>query len=90
MEKIAKTYVKDGIEYTSSNHRMVYNPEYHDKHGQPWTLKDLIYLCGMWHSTKIKNIALALGRTEGTCMFKVYTLRKSGDFDRYKNMFKEE
>ena len=37
------------------------------KHG---TLKDIVYLCGMWESAKKRDIALALGRTEGTCMSK--------------------
>ncbi|BDR66693.1 hypothetical protein N072000002_09210 [Clostridium tetani] len=86
---MAKTYVKDGIEYTSSNHRMIYNPQFHTKHNKAWTLKDIAYLCGMWESTKKRDIALALGRTEGTCMSKVYGLKKRGEFNRYKRMFKE-
>ncbi|BDR84910.1 hypothetical protein [Clostridium tetani] len=86
---MAKTYVKDGIEYTSSNHRMIYNPEFHFKHNKAWTLKDIVYLCGMWESAKKRDIALALGRTEGTCMSKVYGLKKRGEFNRYKRMFKE-
>ncbi|WMJ79567.1 hypothetical protein RBU49_11770 [Clostridium sp. MB40-C1] len=86
---MAKVYVKDGIKYTSSNRRMNYNSEFHDKHAQSWTLKDIIYLCGMWGTAKIRDISLALGRTEGACMTKAYDLKRKGEFNRYKKLFKQ-
>ena len=69
---------------------MMYNPEFHENHKKPWSLKDIIYLCGMWDSTRKKDIALALGRTENTCLSRAHDIKKSGDFDKYKKMFKEE
>ncbi len=41
------TFMLDGIKYTKSNKRMVYSPEFHDRHGEIWTIKEVIYLCGM-------------------------------------------
>ena len=73
---MSKTVVIEGLEYTASNHRMRYNPEFHFNQGKPWTMKDILYLCGMWG-----------GRTESTCMTKVYELRKNGKFEEYRRMF---
>lgn len=86
---MAATFMLDGIKYTKSNKRMTYNPQFHDRHGEVWTTKEVIYLCGMWESTKKRDIALALGRTEGTCLTKVHNLKRSGDFERFRKMFKE-
>jgi hypothetical protein len=45
----------------------------------------------MWDSTqKKRDISLALGRTEGTCLTKVYLLKQNGKFARYKKRFDEE
>ncbi len=76
----------DGIEYTKSNRRMRYNPEFHPNHGKPFTTGDLIYMCSMWDSMKKANIAMALGRTHSTILTKAYELRKSGLFDYYKKL----
>lgn len=77
---------KDGLEYTASNNRMRYNPEFHENHGKPWSTDDLIYLCSMWESTHKATIAAALGRTHGTVLTKGHELRKGGQFERYKEM----
>lgn len=82
--------IKDGLEYTKSNHRLRYNPEFHENHGKPFTKDDLIYMCSMWDSMKKADIAMALGKTHGTVLSKVYTLRKNGLFDYYKKLGKEE
>lgn len=81
---MTKTYVEDGITYTASNHRMRYNPEFHENHGKPFTVQELIYMCSMWASTKKADIAAALGRTHGTVLSKAYDLRKSGEFEYYR------
>lgn len=86
---MSEIVVVDGIEYTKSNKRMRYNAELHDKHREPWTVKDQIYMCGMWGGAKARDISLALGRTEGTCMHRVAQLKKSGEFNKFKKMFKE-
>lgn len=86
-KKVA-TYVKDGIEYTSSNRRMRYNPEFHENHGKPFSKDDLIYLCSMWGSMQIADIALALGKTHSTVATKAYKLKKIGLFNYYKKLGK--
>ncbi|MEQ3307278.1 hypothetical protein AAA294_07255 [Fusobacterium varium] len=81
---MAESFFRDGIEYLKSNHRMVYNPEFHTNHGKKWTKEDLIYLCECWNTDeKRRDIALALGRTESTCMAKVSFLKKIKLFDYY-------
>lgn len=84
-----KTFIKDGCEYTASNHRLRYNPEFHENHGKPFTVSDLVYLCGMYDSMKKADIAMALGRTHATVLSKANELRKSGQFEFYKNLSKE-
>ncbi|WP_142415459.1 hypothetical protein [Hathewaya massiliensis] len=86
---MTKTYEVDGIEYTASNHRMRYNPEFHENHGKPFTKDDLIYMCSMWDSMKKADIAMALGKTHGTVLAKVYELRKKKLFDYYKKLGSE-
>lgn len=81
-------YEREGIQYTSSNHRMRYNPEFHENHGKPWSVKDLIYLCSSWNGMKKADIAAALGRTHGTVLTKAYELRKTGEFEHFKEMGK--
>ncbi|MBY6877925.1 hypothetical protein EXM98_04165 [Clostridium botulinum] len=79
----------DGLEYTKSNHRLRYNPEFHENHGKPFTKDDLIYMCSMWDSMQKADIAMALGRTHGTILSKKYYLKKIGLFDYYKRLGKE-
>jgi hypothetical protein len=81
-----QTYIEDGLEYSVSNHRMKYNPEYHENHGKPFTTQELIYMCSMWSGTKKSNIALALGRTHGTVLSKVYLLKKNGQFEHFRKL----
>lgn len=90
MRYLSKTIVKDGYEYTASNHRMRYNPEFHFNQGNPWSKEDLLYLCGMWGGMKTRDISFAIGRTESTCLTKVYSLRKIGLFETYKKKFRQE
>lgn len=80
----------DGLEYTKSNKRMRYNPEFHEKHGQPWSIEELIYLCGMYRRGTGNQVSMALGRTLSTCMSKVYYLRKLGLFESYKSRFQND
>ncbi len=80
------TYEIDGIKYTKSNHRMRYNPEFHDNHGKRWTDDDLAYLCASWYGMNKADIAMALGRTHGTVLSKAYDLKRSGKFEHYKRL----
>ena len=65
--------------------RMQYHPDYHPNQGKPYSEEDLIYLCKFWEYDHRQTVAMALGRTEHTLASKVYTLRKAGKFDYYKN-----
>lgn len=80
--------IRDGIEYTASNSRMRYNPEFHENHGKPFTKDDYIYMCSMWDSMKKADIAMALGKTVGTVLSKKYYLKKVGLFEYYKKLGK--
>lgn len=81
-----QTYTVDGLEFTASNHRMRYNPEFHENHGKPFTVKELIFICSSWEGMKKADIAAAVGRTHGTVQSKVYLLKKKGEFEHYKNL----
>lgn len=83
---MAKTYMKDGLEYTASNYRMRYNPEYHENQSKPYKTRDLVYLCIMWESMKKADIAAALGRTPGAVLAKANELKKNGLYETYKKM----
>lgn len=87
---MTKIIIVDGLEYTESNRRMRYNPEFHFNQGKVWTIKEVMYLCGMWGSQKTRDISFALGRTESTCLTKVYALRRRGDFEEYRKKFKQD
>ncbi len=76
----------DGVEYTASNRRMRFNPDFHENHGKPWTTADLIYLCSSWDGAKKADIAMALGRTHGTVLSMAHSLRKNGQFEHYKKL----
>ncbi len=83
---MAKTYTKDGIEYLSSNHRMVYDPEFHENHGKEYTVQELIYMCSMWNYMKKADISAALGRTHGSVLSKAYYLREKGEFEYFRKL----
>ncbi len=36
-----------------------------------------------------KRYSFSTWRTEGTCLTKVHNLKRSGDFERFRRMFKE-
>lgn len=81
---------KDGIKYCKSNGRMMYNEEYHDRHGEYWTEEEIGYLCTMRAmGEKYIQIGLGLGRTPGTCCDKYHTIKHQGKIDYYINKYKE-
>lgn len=86
MTTLIKTFIKEGLEYTSSNYRLRFNPEFHENQGKPFTEEDLIYLCSMYEGMKKCDLAMALGRTHSTILTKAYHLRKNGKFDHYKKL----
>jgi hypothetical protein len=74
----------DGYEYTKSNHRMRYTPEFCENYKKPYSREDLEYLCAMWDSMDKASIAMALGKTHGSVLEKAYYPRKRDLFDMYK------
>lgn len=90
MARTTKIIVRDGLEYTASNNRMRYNPEFHENHGKPYTRDDLVYMCAMWGSIPIADIAMAIGKTHGSVASKVYTLKRQGRFDHFKKVGQKE
>lgn len=85
-------FEKDGYFYTKSNGRLQYTPELHTNYKKPWSLKDLIFLCGMWEARERgegKSIALGLGRTYSTVLDKVHRCRKNGSYEHYVELFKK-
>lgn len=82
-----KTYFdNEGYEYTKSNNRMRYNPEFHDRHGKVWTSEELSYLCKMRPQMKYKDLSMALGRTVGVCENKYYELKKNNLVKYYQDL----
>lgn len=79
----------DGLEYTKSNHRLRYTPEFHENYGKTYTKDDLVYMCSMWDFMKKADIAMALGKTIGSILSKKYNLKKIGLFNYYKNLGKK-
>lgn len=79
----------DGITFDKQG-RMNYHPDFHPNHKTKFMLFDLIYLCKYYEVDGPRKISFALGRTEHTIMSKVAALRKSGLYDKYKNMSDDE
>lgn len=73
------------VAYDSSG-RMKYNPEYHFNQGKPYTLSELVYICQQYRMGNRKTLSMAVGRTEGTLAALIYKLKKSGEFEYYKNL----
>ncbi|BDE46801.1 hypothetical protein WHT_c26110 [Bacillus cereus] len=55
---------------------MKYHPDYHPNHKKPYSTKGLAYIYKYYGFGKVKEIALALGRTELMIRQLVNTLRK--------------
>jgi hypothetical protein len=58
--------------------RMKFHPDYHGKHGTPWTTGDEKYLIENYESAGPELVSLALERTILTVMGRACELRKAG------------
>lgn len=85
-KKDLDVYEIDGIRYRTSNNRMLYHPDYHDRHGEPWEEDELIYLVQMRPGMKWHDISLALGRTHDVCANKYYELKRKNKLEYYRNL----
>lgn len=61
-----------------SHGRVQYHPDYHGKHKQAWSNQDEKFLIENYETMGPDAVALALERTIGTVMARVYNLRKTG------------
>ena len=68
--------------------RMQYHPEFHTKHGEPYSESEKEYLCKYFEADGAKSIQFALDRTEISVAHKVGDLRRQGLFEYYKNLNK--
>ncbi|MGF7046362.1 hypothetical protein J2T13_000838 [Paenibacillus sp. DS2015] len=75
----------DGITYDKQG-RMKYNPIFHTNHGKPLTLSEITYICKYYDIDGLKTMSLAVGRTTKTVGSIVCKLKKSGEWDHYKNI----
>jgi len=58
--------------------RMQFHPEFHAKHGTPWTNHDQTYLLEQYVKLGPEEVSLALERPIGAIMRKYSVLRKKG------------
>lgn len=68
--------------------RMIYHPDYHENHKQPYTESDKEYLCKYWEVDHRQSLSFALGKPEHSLATKVWQLKKERKFDYYKNLNK--
>lgn len=68
--------------------RMLYHPEFHPNHKQPFTEEELEYLCKYWEHDGRRSMSFALGRPEHSLAVTVARLKKEGLFEYYKNLNK--
>lgn len=65
------------VEYDPAG-RMKYHPDYHARHGKPWLVSEERYLIEQYEAMGPEAVSLALERTVGVVMTRVYELRKAG------------
>jgi hypothetical protein len=53
---------------------------------QPWTVKDLSYVCKYYRRGNGPMLAMDLNRTAVAIRVKVYQLKKAGLYDYYKKL----
>ncbi|MFE3973164.1 MULTISPECIES: hypothetical protein [unclassified Peribacillus] len=75
------------VEYDDCG-RVKFNPELHENQRKPWSEEDKEYLCKYESIDELETVAMALGRTRGTVAENLKKLRKSGEFEYYKNLNK--
>jgi hypothetical protein len=69
-----------------SRGRMMYNPEFHFKHEQPWDLEDIEYIMNWYHVAASDELSFAVGKTEGVVDNMIYRLRKRGLINKERRL----
>ncbi|WP_055108938.1 MULTISPECIES: hypothetical protein [Paenibacillus] len=75
----------DGIQYDNLG-RMMYHPEFHEKHGQRFTEDELSYLCKFYKHDGRRAMSFALGKTERVVQNKYLELKKRGLISYYQSL----
>lgn len=82
IKQAKEEYTKECIQINSpvkyKSKRMEYNPTFHDRQGEEWSVDDECYLINWYDKIGAVEISLAIGKTVGTIMNKVHWLRKYG------------
>lgn len=78
MAELPVTYDKWG--------RMQYHPDFHFRHGQLYTPRELAFLVQNYRPGHVKDLQMVVGRTEHCIRSKIAYLRKTKQFDRYMKM----
>jgi|GEM_PF-1400546 len=66
--------------------RIKYNPQIHKNHGKEYTVSELAYLCKYYQKGNTKTLSMDLGRTETSIQYQLSKLRRTGQFDFFKNL----
>lgn len=74
-------------EYDSRG-RLKYHPELHARQGKRWTSEELEYLCKFHTIDSLATISLALERVQPYVYNKLWELKKSGQYEYYRNVNK--
>lgn len=75
------------IEYDKIG-RMKYHPDFHKNQGKRFTPEENAYLCYWYGKDTVRDIGFALERTEVSISIRVGQMKKSGDFEYYRKLWK--
>ncbi|MGO4181821.1 DNA-entry nuclease [Paenibacillus sp. TAF43_2] len=73
------------IQYDSLG-RMKYHPDFHPKHGQPFSEEELCYLAKYYKVDGRLSVSLALDRPEGSIQKKYLSLKSNGMLEQYSKL----
>ena len=69
------------------NYRLRYHSGLCSRHYHHYTTGELAYLCYWYGHVSSREIALSLGRTQKSILNKAERLKKSGQFDEFRQMY---
>ncbi len=73
------------VKYDSQG-RMEYHPDFHPNQNKMWTLSELEYLCKFYKIDGPLMTSLALGKTQKTVSGVYGALKRSGEYEFYRNL----
>lgn len=85
--KKGKTCKSDKLNNASTvNDVIQYKKEVYLNHNKPYTVEELEYLCKYYEADGAEYMSAALDRPISSIRTTVYRLKKSGQFDFYRNL----